>query len=189
MTHEWSAPRSTNSFFICAPAEPRSGIGGIVRESPTNHTKLSRSVSLEAWIPALPPLAPLQSALQAWLGSPIAIPSSALLNLWKLHLASLSTRPWSLITTLLSRKVTSIFKLSLLWQPLTFEHLSASQCLAGLRPNFHVLEAAKILNKIKRFPGPAHGSWPRNEEQYLGKFSSAEFGHSSIFQGCKVFRD
>ena len=48
---------------------------------------------------------------------------------------------------------------------------------------------AKILNKTKRFPDPADGSWTRNEEQYLGKFSGTEFGGSSIFQGCKVFQD
>ena len=52
-----------------------------------------------------------------------------------------------------------------------------------------MLESAKILNKTKRFPGSAYGSWARNEEQYLGKFSIAEFGRSSIFQGCEVFRD
>ena len=50
-------------------------------------------------------------------------------------------------------------------------------------------ELAKILNKIKQFLSPAHGSWTRNEEHYLGKFSGVEFGHNSIFQGCEVFRD
>ena len=58
-----------------------------------------------------------------------------------------------------------------------------------MRPNFHVLELVKILNKTKQFPGPAHGSWARNEEQYLGKFSGAEFRRNSIFEGCEVFRD
>ena len=52
-----------------------------------------------------------------------------------------------------------------------------------------MLESAKILNKTKRFLGPAHGSWARNEEQYVGKFFGAEFGLSLIFQGCKVFQD
>ena len=33
-----------------------------------------------------------------------------------------------------------------------------------IRPNFLVPELAKILNKTKRFLGPAHGSWARNEE-------------------------
>ena len=59
----------------------------------------------------------------------------------------------------------------------------------GLRPNFHVPESAKILNKTKKFLSLAHGSWARNEEQYPRKFSGAEFGHNSIFQGYKVFQD
>ena len=57
----------------------------------------------------------------------------------------------------------------------------------NLEQDFHVL--VKILNKTIRFPGPAHGSWARNEEQYQGKFFGTEFGHSSIFQDCEVFRD
>ena len=56
----------------------------------------------------------------------------------------------------------------------------------SLRPNFHVPESAKILNKIKQFLGPTHGSWARNEEQYPEKFSGAEFGSSSIFQGTML---
>ena len=61
--------------------------------------------------------------------------------------------------------------------------------LPPLRPNFHVPELAKILNKTKQFLDLAHGSSARNEEQYPRKLSGTKFRHSSIFQGYKVFWD